>query len=150
VRCIDCPLHGWQSVKRIARQDFIVSKERGENDPGFGTTLADLWPTYPDLVSPPVQKDFDIGAAFRRRIIEGELAPVLKPVQGCLDMFAGTQAVDAVIRAVAAVDWFCEGANTFLSGISSKLLKYKEWQRPAKPCTSVGFRAQHPLIKSVR
>jgi len=54
VRCIDCPLHGRQSVKRIARQDFIVSKERREEVPGFGTALADLRPTYPDLVIPPV------------------------------------------------------------------------------------------------
>jgi len=33
-------------------------------------------------------------------------------------MFAGAQAVDAVIRAVAAVDWFCKGTNLDTIGLS--------------------------------
>ena len=45
-------------------------------------------------------------------------ALVLKPVQGCLDMFAGAQAINAVIGAVAAVDWFCKGANLDTIGLS--------------------------------
>ena len=44
---------------------------------------------------------------------EGTLAPVSQLHQCRLDMLAGTQAIDTVIRAVAAVAWLCQRANLY-------------------------------------
>jgi hypothetical protein len=60
---------------------------------------------------PPVQKDFDVRAAGGDCLLESALTPLLEPVQCRLNMFAGSQAVDAVVEAVAAVNGFLQRTN---------------------------------------
>ena len=106
MRCINCPFHGGHCVEGFIRQGIIVCEEGGEEIPGPGAALAALWPAYPDPVIVSIQKNFDVWAAPAGCFLESALAPVLEPVQRCLNMLAGTQAVDAVVGTVAAIDWF--------------------------------------------
>jgi len=101
-------LQGRQGIEGFARQAVILGKEGGEEIPEAGTALAALWPTDKNLLIPSVQKDFNVGATFIGRVLEGALAPVVEPEERRLDMFAGAQAVDAVIGAVTAVDGFSQ------------------------------------------
>jgi hypothetical protein len=103
---INSPLQGWYRVEGIASQSIIVCKKMGDKVPGPGTAPATHWPAYPYLMIPPIQKDFDVRAALCGCLLESALTPVLEPVQCRLNMFAGAQAVDAVVGAVAAVDGF--------------------------------------------
>jgi hypothetical protein len=65
-----------------------------------------------------IQKNFDVWAARAGCFAESTLAPVLKPVQRCLDMLAGAQAVNAVIGTVAAIGWLRKRANLNMIGLS--------------------------------
>jgi hypothetical protein len=103
---INGPFQGRQRVEGFTRQGIIVVEEGGKEIPGPGTALAALWPAYPDLVIASIQKDFDVWAAPIGCFLESMLAPVLEPVQRRLNMLTGTQAVDAVVGAVAAIDGF--------------------------------------------
>lgn len=106
MRGIDCPFHGGQCVEGGIRQGIILGEEGGEEVPGPGAALAALWPAYPDLVIASIQENFDVWTALASCILESALAPVLEPVQRCLDVLAGAQAIDAVVRAIATVDGF--------------------------------------------
>ena len=117
--CINCPFHGGQCVEGFTRQAVIVCEEGGEKIPGPGTALAALRPAYPNLVIPSIQKNFDIWAALAGCFLESALAPVLEPVQRCLNMFAGAQTVDAVVGTVAAVDGVRKRANLHTIGLSA-------------------------------
>jgi hypothetical protein len=64
----------------------------------------------------PIQKNLDKGAAGIDRLMKGALAPVLEPEQCRLDVLAGSQAIDAVVGAVAAVDGF--GKRAYLDTIA--------------------------------
>jgi hypothetical protein len=98
---------------------MIACKKRREEIPNPGTVPASRWPAYPDLVIPPIQKDFDVWATRTGCLLERALATVLKPLQCRLDVFAGAQAVDAVVGAVAAVDGFRKRANLHMIGLSA-------------------------------
>ena len=100
---IDCPFHGGQSVEGVIRQGITLGEEGDEEIPGPGSALAALWPAYTDLVITSIQKYFGVWTALAGRFLECTLAPVLEPVQCCLDVLAGAQAVDTVVGAVAAI-----------------------------------------------
>ena len=112
-------LHGGQQIKGFACQDILFGEIGREEIPGLGPAQAVARPAYPGPVVPQVQKDLDIRAAHDSRFFESALAPVLEPNQCGLDMLACAQAVDAVIRAVAAVDGFCKRANLHPIGLPS-------------------------------
>ena len=116
---LDCSFKGRQCIEGGTRQTVIVAEEWSEKIPGPGTAPAALWPAYPDLLIPPIQKDFDGWAACNHGLVESALAPVLEPVQRCLNMLAGAQTVDAVVGTVAAVDGFGKRANLHTIGLST-------------------------------
>ena len=115
----DCALHGRQHVEGLTCQDILIGETGCEETPGLGLAHTVSRPTYSDPVIRPVQKDLDIRTAHGSRFFESALAPALEPNQCCLDMLAGAQAVDAVIRAVAAVDGFYKGSNLYPISLSA-------------------------------
>ncbi len=119
MRGLDCPFKGGQCIEGFSRQTIIVGEEWSKNIPDPGTAPAAYWPAYPDLVIASIQKYFDVGAARASCFLESAFAPVLEPVQRRLDVLAGTQAVDAVVSAVAAVDGFGKRANLYTIGLSA-------------------------------
>ena len=134
-------LHGGQQIEGFSRQDILIGEIGYEEIPSLGLAQADSRPTYPGPVVPPVQKDLDIGATYDSRFFESALAPVLEPNQCCLDMLSGAQAVDAVIRAVAAVGGLCQGANLHPIGLS--ILGYDPIAAKKVIVRSQGFNLEH-------
>ena len=119
MRGLDCPFKGRQCIEGFTRQAVIVGEEWIENIPGPGTAPAALWPVYPDLLIPLIQKDFDGWTALGGCFLESTLASVLEPVQRCLYMLAGAQAIDAVVGTIAAVDVFGKRAYFHTVGLSA-------------------------------
>ena len=59
MRCINGPFHGGQCVEGFICQGIIVCEEGDQEIPGPGAALVALWPAYPDLVIPSIQKNFN-------------------------------------------------------------------------------------------
>ena len=113
---IDRPFQRRQGFEGLARHGAFLVEEGDEEVAGQGATLVALRPADPDAVIAPIQKNLDEGAAGTDRLMKGALAPVLEPEQCRLDVLAGSQAIDAVVGAVATVDRF--GKRAYLDTIA--------------------------------